>query len=496
MEILNLIPSLFTWSNLLFMNIGLFAGIAIGALPGLTATLGVALLLPVTYGFDSISGMLLLLGVYCGAIFGGSITAILIRTPGTPAAAATVIDGHTLAQKGHAGRALHAALNASVFGGLFSCLMLLTIAPILAAIALKFGSAEYFSLALFGLTIIATAERKNIFKGLLMGMFGLLITVIGIDTFTGVARFTFKLRNLTAGVDVVLVMVGLFAVSEVLIKVENSGKLGKREKIDSDLSEKLPIREIARHWWVLVKSSLIGSFIGAVPGTGSAIAAFLSYNEAKRSSKTPEQFGHGSIEGIFAPEAANNAVTGSAMIPVLTLGIPGDSVTAILLGALTMQGIVAGPRLFITDSHWVYSVILGLFVLNIFMYLQAKFFIRAFVNITRVPDSALIAVLIPLCVVGGLSAKNTMSDVYVVLIFGVLGYILRKLDFPMTPMIIGVVLGKLAEENLRRALILVDGDITTFITRPISAMFLVVTVLVLLQPVLTPYLARLLGRKQ
>lgn len=491
MDIIGLIPTLFTATNLFFINMGLFTGIAIGALPGMTATLGVALLLPVTYGVDSVAGILLLLGVYCGAIYGGSITAILVRTPGTPAAAATVLDGHALAQKGHAGKALNTALYASVFGGLFSCLALLTVAPVLASIALKFGSAEYFSLALFGLTIIATAERKNIFKGLLMGMFGMLITVVGIDTFTGAARFTFKSRNLTAGIDVVLVMVGLFAVSEVLMKVEKAVRAAKAEKISSNLKETIPLRQFFSHWVLLIKASLIGSFIGAVPGTGSAISAFLSYNEAKRASRTPEEFGHGSVEGIIAPEAANNAVTGSAMIPLLTLGIPGDSVTAILLGALTMQGIVAGPRLFVNNPHWVYSVVLGLFVINIFMLLQAKFFIRAFVNITRVPDSALIAVLIMLCVVGGFSAKNSLSDIYIVLIFGILGYVLRKFDFPMTPMIIGVVLGKLAEENLRRALILSDGDPSVFVTRPISLLFLVVAALALFQPVLSRQIAKL-----
>jgi putative tricarboxylic transport membrane protein len=482
MDILKIIfPSLFTWENLLFLNVGLASGMMVGALPGLTSAIGVALLLPLTYGMDSVTGVLLLLGAYCGAVYGGSITAILIKTPGTPAAAATILDGSILADKGHAGIALDAALKASTFGGVFSALLLFFVAPLLAQLALKMGPAEYFSLAVFGLTIISGVSGNSLGKGLLMGISGLLVTTVGVDNISGNTRFTFGIGQLWGGISMIPAMVGLFAVSELLVKIY-SGPSSKEIEAIAYKKENLPVKDFFSHIMLLIKSSTIGSFIGAVPGTGASIAAFMSYNTARQSSKTPELFGTGHIEGILAPESANNAVTGSAMIPLLTLGIPGDTVTAILIGALMMQGIVPGPRLFVEQQGWVYSIMIGLFFVNIFMFIQGKIFIKGFVQITRVSQEILIPVLLVLCVIGAFASNNTVTDVYIMIIFGLFGYFLRRFEFPLTPMVIALVLGPLAEENLRRALILSEGDFTTFFVRPISAIFLFISVSTLLWP--------------
>ena len=317
------ITSLLTFENILWLNVGLAGGIIVGALPGLTGTMAMALLLPLTYGLSSIPGMMLLLGVYCGGIYGGSITAILINTPGTPASAATSLDGYPMAQAGHGLRALHTALAASTIGGLFSVVVLLFLAPPIAQFALKFGPAEYFALALFGLTIIASVGGKSQIKGLLMGFVGLLISCIGIDPMDGVSRFTFGINRMQGGINTIPVLIGLFAITEIMAKARDMNKdTGPAVTI---YKEKVSFTDVLKYKMVLLKSSIIGVFIGAIPGTGAAISSFLAYNEARRGSKHPEEYGRGSEEGIIASETANNAVTGATLIPLLTLGIPGRS---------------------------------------------------------------------------------------------------------------------------------------------------------------------------
>jgi putative tricarboxylic transport membrane protein len=487
----NIILNLFSWQNLLYINIGLAAGIVIGALPGLTATMGVALLLPLTYGLDSLTGMLLLLGVYCGGIYGGSITAILIKTPGTPASAATVLDGYPLAQQGRAGEALNMALVASTIGGLFSALMLLLIAPQLARFALQIGPAEYFSLAVFGLTIISSVSGKSIVKGLITGLFGMLIASVGLDPVGGFDRLTFGVPQLAGGINLIPAMIGLFAVSEILQKakdldlpMEATGELKKA---------KLPKGSLISSLRTILKSSAIGTFIGAVPGTGAAIASFLSYNEAKRSSKTPEKFGEGYLEGIAASESGNNGVTGATMIPLLTLGIPGDTVTAVLLGALMLHGITPGPQLFVKQKEWVYAIMAGLFIVNVFMFFQGKFFSRIFVNVTKIPSRVMIPALFALCLIGAFAVNNSVFDVFVMLFFGILAYILNHFDFPTTPMVIAIVLGPMAESNMRRALTISEGNYLTFVTRPICAFFIALSLFTFLTPFAKQYMAK---RKQ
>ncbi|RGZ01150.1 C4-dicarboxylate ABC transporter permease [Clostridium sp. AM58-1XD] len=472
--------NLFTIQNFIYLNIGLAGGIIIGALPGLTATMGVALLIPLTYGMNSITGLLLLLGVYCGGTYGGSITAILIKTPGTPASAATVLDGYKMAQQGRGGEALQMALTASTIGGIFSALVLLFVAPVIAKFALKFGPSEYFALALFGLTIISSVSGESVIKGLMMGFTGLLITVIGIDPIEGIERFTFGNVNLAGGIDLIPAMIGLFAISEILMK---SGMLSNsKEEILKFEKRNLSWKTLKENMRTIMKSCVIGTFIGAVPGTGAAIASFLSYNEAKRSSKTPEKFGTGYIEGVAASEAGNNAVTGATLIPLLTLGIPGDAITAVLIGALMMQGIVPGPQLFTQQKEWVYCIMIGLILVNIFMFIQGHVFSRFFVNVTKVPQKILVPLLVVFCVIGAYATNNTTFDALIMLLFGIAGYYLNKLDFPLTPMVIAIVLGSMAETNFRRALLLSNGDPWIFFQKPISTCFILLAAVMIVMP--------------
>ena len=487
MNIMTVLGNVLAPMSLLWMNIGLAAGIIIGALPGLTGTMGIALLLPLTYGMSSIHGMMLLLGVYCGGIYGGSITAILINTPGTPASAATSLDGYPMAQHGHAKRALHDALAASMIGGLISCIILLTCAPMVAKFALNFGAREYFALSLFGLTIIASVGGKLVLKGLLMGFAGLLLGCVGIDSLEGVSRFTFGNNYLTGGFNIIPVLIGLFAITEIMTKSRDINKaVGTTVAVEE---EKVSFADVLRYKIVLLKSSVIGAFIGAVPGTGAAIASFLVYNEAHRTSKHPEEYGMGSEEGLVACESSNNAVTGATMIPLLTLGIPGDTNTAVLLGALTMQGIQPGPMLFTKQANWVYSIMIGMMLVNLFMYLQGRLFVKGFSNITKISTKIMVPCLVVLCVIGAYAIKYNTFNAAAMVVIGVIGYLLKKLDFPLTPMVIGLVLGNLCESNMRRALLLSRGNWLTFFQSPIACVFLALAVFMLFFPMIRDALA-------
>lgn len=487
------VGSIFLPMHLLMMNIGVAAGIIIGALPGLSVVVAITLLLPLTFGMDSVAGMYLLLGAYCGGTYGGSITAILINTPGTPAAGATIFDGYKMAQKGRAGDALKAALVASTIGGILSCFSLMFIAPPLAKMALKFGPPEYFALCLFGLSIVSGISGGNVFKGLIMACIGLFISTVGVDATEGIARFTFGTTQLLGGLSPAVVMLGVFALSEMLDKSSLSLR-PITEKAEFNKAT-VKLKDILVYWKTILRSSVFGIFIGAIPGTGGAIAAFMSYNEARRASKNPELFGTGILEGVIAPETGNNAVTGATLIPLLTMGIPGDTGVAIMLGALTMQGIIPGPNLFTAGNFWVYAIMGGLLVVNIFMLLQGSMFIRAFANVTRVPFAVLVPSVMILCTLGAFAVSNSVLDVFIMLIFGFMGYILKKFDFPFPPLTIALVLGSLTENNLRRALIMSNGKISVFFIRPLSLVFVIISILSILYPFLQTAARNLKKRK-
>ena len=466
--------------NLLMMNIGLAAGIIIGALPGLSVVLAITVLLPFTFGMSSIPGMYLLLGAYCGGVYGGSITAILINTPGTPNAAATVFDGYPLAQKGRAGDALKTALVASCVGGILSCFSLMFFAPMLAAMALKFGAPEYFSLCIFGLVVVVVISGKSISKSFMLAGLGLLVSTVGVDSISGNARFMFGRSELLGGVQTVALMLGVFAISEILLK-SYTGQESVTKSVEFKKAS-IKIVEILRYWKTLLRSSIIGIIIGAIPGTGGALAAFLSYNTAKARSKDPDSFGTGIIEGVVAPETGNNAVTGATLIPMLTLGIPGDTAVAVLFGALTMQGITPGPDLFTSDKFGVYCIMGGLLLINIFMLLQGEFFVHAFAHVTKVPFCILVPSIMVFCLLGAYAIRNYAFDVMIMLAFGVIGYLLKRADYSIAPLPIALVLGQLTENNLRRSITLGEGSLSIFLHRPIAMAFLLISLAILLFP--------------
>lgn len=489
------IKAMFTLPNILMMNIGLAAGTIIGAMPGLNVIFAIAILLPITFGMDSLPGMYLMLASYCGATYGGSVTAILINTPGTPAASATTFDGYTMAQQGRAGDALKIALVGSTLGGILSCFALLFFAPTVAKIAYHIASPEYFTLCLFGMCAVIGMSEKNIFKGVIMSFLGLAVSTVGISMLDGTSRFTFGNSNLLAGFRQATVILGVFAISEVLIKLKNISKDDIKNISTNFQKSTLRIVDIIKHWKTIVVSSLIGVVIGAIPGTGGALSAMFSYDTAKRMSKNPENFGKGELEGVLAPETGNNAVTGATLIPLLTLGIPGDAAVAVLLGALTMQGVTPGFALFTDGSPWVWAIMLGMILINVFMFLQGQLFIRAFVNVTKVPMIILLPCIVIATVMGAFAISNTTFDIFVMIAFGIIAYILRCFDFPIAPFVIGLVLGEIAEVNLRRSMMISKGSFTIFLTRPVSLVIVIMSVLLLLMPFIKKGLAEIRTKK-
>ncbi len=475
-HLLNGLLTAFSPGVLPVLIFGVSGGIILGALPGLTATMGVAILLPFTFGMDPTAALVMLIGVYIGGIYGGSIAAILLKTPGTPASAATVLDGHTLAVKGEAARALSISAVASFIGGLISTIILIAIAPMLAKFALRFNAPEYFALALFGLTIIASVASQNILKGLLAGGIGLLISTVGLDPISSVPRFTFDIMDLYSGINVIPVLIGLFAISEALNQLEklHHKKAASAVKFDHRLLSKKDLKDLTP---TAVKSALLGTSIGSVPGAGADISAFVCYNEARRSAKNPDEFGKGSVRGLAAAEAGNNGVTGGSLVPLLTLGVPGDAVAAVLLGALIVQGLTPGPLLFSQNPDIVYGVFSSMLVANIVMLLIGLLGIRFFCRIIEVPKILMIPIIIFLSIVGAYAINNSMFDVGIAIGFGLLGFVLGKLDIPSSPILLAIILGPMAETNLRKSLLMYEGSWSFLYERPIALTFIILAVL-------------------
>lgn len=453
-----------------FLFLGVAGGIIVGALPGLTGSVGIILLLPFIYHLDASTAMVMLCGMFCGAIYGGSISAILISTPGTPSAAATVLDGYPLAQKGEAGKAIGVATIASTVGGIISTFCLMFIAPQLARFALKFGPEEYFALTVFGLTVIASVAGKSLVKGLISGFFGLLIATVGLDPVTGYARFSFNIPNLMTGFPLLPVLIGVFAISQIFIQLETVGK--KIRHYEQRIKNVLPsLRELKELAAVIISSSFLGTFIGVIPGTGGAIASFLAYNEARRWSKNPDSFGTGNLAGIAAPEAANNGTTGGAMVPLLTLGIPGDVVTAVMLGALLLIGLRPGPLLFKDRPEVVSAIFAGLLLANVLILLLGILSVKIFPKVLQVPNTILFPIIFALCFLGSFSLSNSVYDMFIALVFGVIGYFMSKNGFPAAPVVLGVILGPIAEDVLGRALLISHGDWSVLFKSPIALFF-------------------------
>ena len=466
---------LFDWQILLAIPLGLILGIIVGAIPGLTSDLGIILCIPLTYTMEPTVAILVLLAIYVGGTYGGSITAILINTPGTSANAATLFDGYPMTQKGEAFKALTMALYASTIGGIISAFVLLFAAPPIAKITLLFGPAEYLSLAIFGFSVIAGVSNDNILKGLIGACVGIFISTIGLDNISGTVRFTFDNVQLRRGIDLIIALIGLFAISEILMKSKYNPRLD-RVVVDPASITRLKVtkEEYKRCRQPIAIGTIIGVIIGATPGTGGGLAAFIAYNQTKQLSKHPETFGKGEIQGVAASESANNGACGATMIPMLTLGVPGDGATAILMGAFMVHGLVPGPMLFKEQGNILYAIMLGLIVINISLWFVGKFFTRFYAHITRIPFELLACIVLVFCAAGAYSTNNSVYDVYYIFIFGIIAYYLRRMDFQLVPILLGIVLGPLAETNFRRALILSDGSLSIFVTRPISLVFLLI----------------------
>ena len=482
------IEAALSFGSLIANVTGVSLGILFGAMPGLTAAMGVALLIPLSFGMPPVEAFSMLLGMYAGAIYGGSITAILVGTPGTVAAAATLLEGPKLTAKGQSRKALEMATFASFFGGIFSAVALVTCAPLLATAAMSFGPAEYFALAVFALTVVATLSSGAMCKGLAAAFVGLFLSTVGIDPVSGDFRNTFDVPELFNGISLVPALVGLFAVSQVLLSLEDVflGKSGivKEGKLSN---QGLTLREIWTNKFNLLRSSLLGTLIGIIPATGASAATFIAYGEAKRFSKHPEAFGKGTLEGVAATESSNNGVTGGALIPLMTLGVPGDVLTAILLGALMIQGLTPGPLLFQEHGATVNGIFASFFVSNILILVVGLIAVRILGKVVLVPTAILMSIVLTLCAIGSFAANNSTFDIGVMAAFGLLGYLMLKAGFPQPPMLLAMILGPLAESNFRRALSLSRDDFSTFFTSPISCAILAVSACVVLKTIWDEY---------
>lgn len=469
--------------NIFTALLSVATGIIVGSLPGLSAAMGVALLIPITFGMPAETALIALAGVYCGAMYGGSISAILLHTPGTSSAAATAIDGYPMTLKGQAGKALATATLASFTGGIISSIALYTLSPPLAKLALQFGPTEYFWLSIFGLTIIAGVSSKSMLKGLISGAFGLALSTIGMDPMLGIPRFTFGNNALLQGLPFTATLIGLFSMSQVLLLAEK--KIIEKQKV-KEVKDKvfLDKGEIKRIIPINLWSGLIGTVVGILPGAGGTIASFIGYNEAKRFTKNKKDFGTGIIEGVAGPEAANNAVTGGSLIPTLTLGIPGNSVTAILLGGLVIQGLRPGPDLFTIHGKITYTFFAGFVVVNILMLMLGLFGVRYFAKVSKVNDSVLIPLIFALSVIGSYSITNNIMDVWIMFIFGIVGYFVKKFNLNPAAIVLALILGPIGETGLRRTLIMNDGNYMALFNSTISWVLIIIATLSLLTPLL------------
>lgn len=478
------IPELLQPASVMAILGGALIGVVIGSLPGLSATMALALLIPVTFLMDPIPGIILLASVYTGGVYGGTISSILLYAPGTPANAASSLDGYPMTRQGHGLRAIIIASVASVSGGLISGLALILFAPMLARVSLTFGPQEYFWVAMFGLTVIGGLAGSSLAKGLLAALLGLSISIIGIDTQSGNHRLTFGVDGLRAGVEMIPAMIGLFAVAQLLVLLrEPSTKTQEIPRQETKLRKAVPgVRDWLRLSPTIGKSSILGTGVGILPGAGGDIASWISYNEAKRSSKRPEKFGKGVPEGVAAPEAANNAVVGGALIPTLTLGIPGSAATAVLLGGLIMKGLVPGHQLFTTHATETYSIIAGFMLATVAMGVIGIALARVVVRVVDAPPAVLAVAIMALSVLGSYSIRNNMFDVGVMLVFGLLGYGLRLVHINPAPVILGLILGPIAEHGFRQSQTIAGDDSVwlMFLERPISLTLILLIVVTII----------------
>jgi putative tricarboxylic transport membrane protein len=478
------------WHNLLFVFFGVLIGTVVGVLPGIGPMSGVALLIPITAtmtaGLDpeqaATSSIILLAGVYYGAMYGGSTTSILLNTPGESSSVVTTLDGYQMAKQGRAGAALAISAIGSFAAGIISLIGLICLAQPLSAVAIKFGPAEYFSLMVLGLLAISGLAGKSMVKALMMTSFGLLLATIGIDNVSGVSRFTFDIPVLYQGLEFLTVAVGMFAVGEVFKTIlQREGNDGELAKISSIFPTKQDLKDSAAP---IARGSILGFFIGLLPGAGAILASFFAYIVEKKISKNPEKFGKGAIEGVASPEAANNAAAGGAMIPLLTLGIPSSGTTAIMMGAFIMYNVQPGPLLFQDHPQLAWGVIASMFVGNLMLLVLNMPMVKVFAKVIETPTKYLIPLIIVFSVFGVYAVQYSIFDLMLVMVCGLVGYFLSKNDFPLAPLVLGLILGPMMENNMRRALTISNGDFMIFLQKPISMVFLIIGLLWIIIPII------------
>lgn len=476
------LSSVFQYDVLLALLAGTTLGVVFGAIPGLSAVVGVAVITPLTFGMNTTMAFAILLGVYCGGVYGGSISAILLNIPGTACAVMTRLDGHPMALNGQAGRAIGLATISSFLGGVLSVIVLALFAPALANMALELSAQEYFSVCIFGLSVIVYISHGMMLKGFISAILGLLLATVGTDPIDAYTRFAFGNTQLIGGLEMIPIMVGIFGVGEVL-------KMGEQKDIGFEPITKIgkvltAFKDLWKHKWSMIRGSLMGVFIGAIPASGGTIAAILSYGIEKRLAKNPEDLGKGDPRGIIGPESANNAGTGGAMIPMLTLGIPGDIVTAILIGALMLHGLAPGPMLFKNNPEVVSSIFILMLLANFMFLVIGLSAAKYFAKIITWPRSILLSLILILTIAGTYGVRNSIFDIWVLFLAGIAGFAMDKVGIPAAPFVLAFVLGKLVEQYLRRALVLSFGNFWDFFSRPISAFFLVITFLMIAGPYL------------
>lgn len=480
-SLFNALPAALNVGSIASMLVGTLAGILIGALPGLNPVMAIALMLPLTYGFDPIIALGLVAGIYNGSMYGGAIPAILLKIPGTPAAIATTFDGYPMTRKGQGGLALKTACWSSAVGGIFSALALMTLAPLLAKVTLAFGPSEYFWVAVFGLVSIAVLVGKDVSKGMLCALLGVLIGLVGVDKLSGIERYTFETLYLTSGFDLLIVLIGLYAIPPILEMAEKNNESFFDQESFKVSSTNNALNLVKEHWKTWSRSSLMGVVVGVLPGAGGNLAALLSYNEAKRRSPDPDSFGKGNPAGIAAAESGNSADNASAMIPSLTLGIPGNLVAALVLGALMIHGLQPGPQLFTKSPDVVFGFMWQmLLTAMLLLLLGGMIATRLFAQVLRLPTALLVPTTLVLMAIGVYTVNGRLMDLYVMLMFGLLGYVLNRLSFPLAPVVLGVLLGPMAEQNFRLSMLISQNDWAVLFTRPISQGILTLLIVLLL----------------
>lgn len=490
---------LLQWDCLLALVIGVVSGMIIGIIPGLGPSAGIALLIPITFTMRPAAALTMMTALYAAGVYGGSITAILCHTPGTAASAATAIDGYALTKKGRGMEAVGMATISSVVGGCIGAVALLCFAPPLGKFSMRFGALEYFLIACFGLLVVSNLTGENMAKGLFSACLGLLIGTVGMDPITGVQRFTFSYMPLEDGIDYTPVLIGLFSLSQALILVENMVR-GKNTILD-DPSKGLQGKAIPK-WSILkrtmptlLRSSVLGAFIGFIPAAGASIASWVNYGIAQKLSSHPEEYGEGSIEGIAASESGNNAACGGAMIPLFTLGIPGSSATAIMFGGMLMHGLIPGSKLFTEQASATYAIFLGFLFANILMGIFGLLLTKQLVRVCQIPNAILVPLIISVSIIGTYALKNSFFEVWTMIGFGILGYLMKRYDFESAPLVLGIVLCDILESNFRRTLILSRGNMWTyFCKRPVSVAIAICILLTLLSPVIIETIRKKLKR--